>query len=331
MEELSSLRLQLRFCPTKVMAADGLTKLATSQVMEDFRKILHGKPFDLPSSSAEFALTNSAAMAGAVLVTQPSFGSLPMIERRRRADAIAFEYISTCSSISDAQIQCILMTWGFAQNTSRKNVAPPSAEFVWSETFGLVYDRVGRWVESTVTRLFPNVAKCLNKWLESRVTKLKHRAFPNPSLDWRWTAITANRGYAATRHVDINNQGPSIIKSIADSSDGLLYWPDGDRRELSSLASDEAVVLPIASNRRMYAFDGRRPHEVRPYTGEIKDRISIVFFLSARGWLAEPSTLQRLSDLGFVPAASAEEAESFETRFDSLTEGQAYTSWKLQL
>ena len=140
-----------------------------------------------------------------------------------------------------------------------------------------------------------------------------------------------NRGYAACRHVDINNQGPSIIRSIADSSDRLLFWPEGDRRELSSLASDEAVELPIASSRRMYAFDGRRPHEVRPYAGEIKDRLSIVFFLSARGWLAEPSTLQRLSDLGFVPAASAEEAELFEQRFDTFTGGEAYASWKLQV
>ena len=200
---------------------------------------------------------------------------------------------------------------------------------MWSETFGLVYDRVGRWVESTVTRMFPNVPKCLNMLLASFATKLTHRSFPNPSVDWRWTAITVNRGYAATRHVDSNNQGPSIIRSLADSSDRLLFWPDGDRRDMATLDPEDAVALPIASSRRMYAFDGRRPHEVAPYTGEIKDRISIVFFLSARGWLAEPSTLERLSNLGFVPAASAEEVELFESRFDRLTSGDACTSWKL--
>ena len=166
-------------------------------------------------------------------------------------------------------------------------------------------------------------------WLASRIVKLKHRSFPNPSVDWRWTAITVNRGYAATRHVDCNNQGPSIIRSIADSSDRLLYWPDGDRRELSSLTQDEAVVLPIASSRRIHAFDGRRPHEVRPYTGEIKDRLSIVFYLSARGWLAEPSTLQNLTNLGFVPATNAEEADVFARRFHSLTEGESHTSWEI--
>ena len=54
MEEISRHRLQLRFCPTGVMAADGLTKLATAQVMDDFRKVLSGKPFEVPSASAEF-------------------------------------------------------------------------------------------------------------------------------------------------------------------------------------------------------------------------------------------------------------------------------------
>ena len=253
-----------------------------------------------------------------------------MIERRRRADALGHEFISTCDSISDNQIQRVLMTWGFARNTSRKNVAPPSVDFVWSETFGLVYDRVGRWVESTVTRMFPNVARCLNMWLASRISQLKHRSFSSPLVDWRWTAITVNRGYAANRHVDKNNQGPSIIRSIADASDRLLFRPEGDHRDMATLSPEEAVVLPIASSRRMHAFDGRRPHEVRPYTGEVANRISIVFFLSARGWLADSSTLSRLTDLGFVPAASAEEAQDFEKRFDALTQGEAYASWKLQ-
>ena len=51
-EELSALRLQLRYCPTKLMAADGLTKLATGQVMQDFREVLHGKPFEVPADGA---------------------------------------------------------------------------------------------------------------------------------------------------------------------------------------------------------------------------------------------------------------------------------------
>ena len=90
------------------------------------------------------------------------------------------------------------------------------------------------------------------------------------------------------------------------------------------------MKLPVASGKRMYAFDGRCPHEVKPYSGDVSERLSIVFFLSARGWNADAGTLRKLVDLGFVPAADAEEAQAFEGRFDILTGGGAYTSWKLQ-
>ena len=178
--------------------------------------------------------------------------------------------------------------------------------------------------------MFPSVARCLNMWLVSRLKQLKHRAFPDPARDWRWSSITINRGYAAARHVDANNHGPSIIRSLAESTDRLLYWPEGDRKSMASLDVEEADELPVASSKRMYAFDGRCPHEVKAYQGDVGNRLSIVFFLSARGWNADASTLRRLADLGFVPAADAEDAQAFEERFNILTRGMSCTSWRLQ-
>merc|ERR1711888_527597 len=104
-----------------------------------------------------------------------SYGNLPMIERRRRADSLAHAIVSESDFVSDEQLREVLMTWGFARNRSRRNVAPDS-EYIWSETFGLVYDRTGRWMESTVTRMFPSIAKCLNRWLVSRHSQLSHRS-----------------------------------------------------------------------------------------------------------------------------------------------------------
>ena len=328
MEEIQRGRLQLRFCPTGVMAADGLTKLATSHVMEAFRGVLSGKPFDIPSSSAEFLEKSSAAQAYSTLQCEVSFGNLPMVERRRRADRLAHSIVLESDVVTDEQLRQVLMTWGFAKNRSRKNVAPAS-EYIWSETFGLVYDRTGRWIISTATRLFPSIAKVLNMWFRSRLRQLSHPAFSDPLSTWHWTGITVNRGYAAARHVDANNHGPSVIRSIASSSDRLRLWPRGDKRELSTLSPAQAVELPIASTSELWAFDGRCPHETKPCKSSVTDRLSIIFFQASRGWKADPDTTSRLCDLGFVPAATMEDAARFDAKFGVLTGGDAYTCWRV--
>ena len=137
------------------MGADGLTKLATAEVMRDFRQILHSVPFPVPAEGAELKLSNGPMAARAVLATSDHYGTLPMIERRRRANQLSHEIVSSCDGITDSQLQQVLLLWGFAKNRSRPNVAPAGSLYVNSECFGLVYDRTGRWMTSTVTQLFP--------------------------------------------------------------------------------------------------------------------------------------------------------------------------------
>ena len=326
-EELSAQRLQLRYCPTKVMAADGLTKLATGQVMQDFRDILHSKPFEVPAEGAEFKLTNSSPTACAVLATAATFDNLPMIVRRRRANEMSMQLVTTGGFVDDEQVREVLLMWGFARNTHRPNIAPRGSAYVHSECFGLVYDRTGRWIESTVTRMYPWVARCLNAWLRTRLAQLAHVAFRDPCKEWRWSAITVNRGYAAERHVDRNNYGPSIIRSFADKSDRLLYWAEGTRSTMSTLDVKDALRLPISSDRSMYSFDGTRPHETAPYRGQVESRLSIVFFQSNRGWDAPEPVTEGLSDLGFSPADSLADARRFASRYELLADGCAYASW----
>ena len=252
-----------------------------------------------------------------------------MIERRRRADSIACQLLSSGNPISDTNLACVLNTWGFARNTKRRNVAPAGADYVFSECFGLVYDRTGRWMISAVARLFPSVAMLFNRWFVERLAQLAHKSFDLPLEQWRWSAITVNRGYTAARHCDANNYGASVIRSIAGASDRLLYWPDSDRRSMALCEMDDAVELPIASRKKMFAFDGTCPHEVKHYAGDVSSRMSIIFFQNARGWRADSGTTNRLRELGFVPAASAEDAEAFAGRFEKLSSGTNWHSWKL--
>ena len=138
-----------------------------------------------------------------------------------------------------------------------------------------------------------------------------------------------NRGYAAARHVDRNNHGPSVIRSIASSSDRLWLWPEGSHKDIAQLTPDSAVEIPISSRRHLWAFDGRCPHETKPYADDMKNRLSIIWFQSCRGWKASSDTTARLVDLGFNPAASQDEAQRFDAKFNVLTGGDSYTSWRV--
>ena len=100
---------------------------------------------------------------------------------------------------------------------------------------------------------------------------------------------------------------------------------------MDALSVEDAVELPIADTRRLYAFDGTRPHETCQYGGDdVPNRLSIIFFQSARGWVAPQATLQELTTLGFVPAVSESDAEDFVQRFEVLAGSRGYASWKLQ-
>ena len=86
--------------------------------------------------------------------------------------------------------------------------------------------------------------------------------------------LSSNR-YAARRHRDGNNAGPSLTRSFGNFSGGrLLYFPDDDRRrQLEDLRQQDAVPLNTRSG--FLLFDGDRAHSVEPFEGE---RYSLVFF-----------------------------------------------------
>ena len=96
---------------------------------------------------------------------------------------------------------------------------------------------------------------------------------------------------------------------------------------MHTLDADDALRLPIASPHRMYGFDGTRPHETAPYSGHVESRISVIFFQNNRGWSAPKPVLDGLSEIGFEPAVSQEDAERFAGSFELLADGRSYASW----
>ena len=165
------------------------------------------------------------------------------------------------------------------------------------------------------------MAKLLNQWLRERLSGLDDPAFENPLQDWHWTSCTVNRGYAARRHVDRNNFGPSIARSFGSSrNDGLYYWHDQTARR----DRRGAVLLDIRSRDRLVMFDGTRPHETKRNAGNMDDRYSIIFFMAKKGWEAPAEVHQMLALLGFNVPATASAARLFEARYNTLCDG---TTW----
>ena len=326
--------VQLRYCQTTAMGADGLTKLAAATVLETLRQIMNGRLPPIPQAGDEFAVSRTSTMGGSTqAIASAVFGAMPIVSRRREAEYYAFQVLETepHDGIHDQQLLEVLRRWGFAKNHYRQNVLPNDRDYVFSECFGLIRDRTGRWMPTVATTLYPNVTKVLNRWLRSRLQSLDDAAFDDPVLDWKWTSCTINKGYASRRHRDTNNYGPSIGRAFGSTKgDGLYYWGQCEKGEaLESLPYHRATLLDLRNSQRMVMFDGTYPHETKKYQTSESERYSLVFFMTKKGWEASTRVHNNLLELGFNPATTEEEAETFEKAFDVLSTGRKWYQWTL--
>ena len=96
---------------------------------------------------------------------------------------------------------------------------PSGASSVESDTLGLVRSRTGQVVSTALTRKHPAVYEIFCRWLREHQPAIFEHPFPS-------TSISVNHGYAARKHRDAYNSGPSMTKAFGLFEGGrLLYWP----------------------------------------------------------------------------------------------------------
>jgi len=199
----------------------------------------------------------------------------PLLMRAHRlhANKHATEFLASATRenrlIREDEVEFVMSTWGFARNTTRVNVLPEDQEWVWSDTIGLLRDRCGDIHLTKATIRYPEVVSVLCRWLTERL--------PKEAQDFKFTTLNLNKNYAAKRHRDGNNFGPSMIKAFGDYKQGELnVFPSDDRAvsDLDKLPQSDRVTLDIKKN--LVMFNGNSAHEVNDYSDG--DRYSIVYF-----------------------------------------------------
>jgi len=191
-------------------------------------------------------------------------------------------------AVKEEELEEAFNMWGFQRNPNRVNVFPDGKDWVWSDNLGLVRDRHGDIHLTYATKRYPNFISLVTSYLTSRLA---------PEVkDFKFTSLNLNCNYAAKRHRDGNNFGPSMIKAFGEFSGGVLsVFPNDDKsKELEQLPESDRAECNIKENLAM--FNGNSAHEVSDFTGK---RLSIVYFTASCHAKAKPADIAELTKLGF--------------------------------
>lgn len=214
--------------------------------------------------------------------------------------------------ISDSDVLEVLRLWKFRKNRNRTNVMRPGQICVESEMLGVVFARMYcKCGIAAATRRCPAVTKLLCQYINDNPPSgiRLGECFP-------FTTICINRGYAAARHRDHNNEGISVVRALGRFTGGqLLYWasdhPPSDRDnhtqrpEVTELDARNAKVLDVQTE--FCYVDGRKAHEVESFEGE---RYSLVYFTVTKRHLLErklKASIQDVYGIKFPESAASEE------------------------
>jgi len=216
---------------------------------------------------------------------------------RMVANRRATEYLEASAkagqAVTEEQVESVLSVWGYARNANRVNVFPDGKDWVWSDNVGLVRDRQGSIHLTSATTRYSSVIKLLCQWLTARL--------PSEAANFSFTSLNLNCNYAAKRHRDGNNLGPSMIKAFGAFTGGeLSTFPSDDKSvELERLPEEDRVRCNIKSHLCM--FNGNSAHEVSDFTGK---RFSVVYFTASCHARATEEDKAKLQELGvpFPPA-----------------------------
>lgn len=226
--------------------------------------------------------------------------SVLMRAHRLVADRKAKEMLSraekTKAIITDDQVTEVLSTWAFARNETRQNVIPGGRNWVWSDTVGLLRDRMGDIHITKMGKIYQNFTSLICRWLTARL--------PKEVADFKFTTLNLNCNYAAKRHRDGNNFGPSMIKAFGDFEGGeLTYFPNDDKSvDLDKLKMKDSKTFDLSADLAM--FNGNSAHEVSDFEGT---RFSVVYFTLGCHAKAKKEDMAQLKKMGFLVPAPDED------------------------
>lgn len=214
---------------------------------------------------------------------------------QRHAKAYLEEADKKGSQITDEQVGLTLKRWAFNKNPFRKNVMKEGQEWVFSDTLGLLRDRVGDIHLTSATRRYPQVAELFARWLTDRL--------PEDAKNFTFTSMNVNCNYAAQTHRDQGNFGPSFIRAFGDFTGGELnYWPEDDGTcKIPKLPTNGSIRMDL--HKGLALFNGNCAHSVEKFEGS---RYSIVFFTMGCHAEASAEDKEKLGRMS-VPYPSATE------------------------
>jgi hypothetical protein len=173
---------------------------------------------------------------------------------------------------TEEEMTDVLLSLGNAWPTQvRPNV---SEKAVQGMCLGMVNAFTGGLTVSLASRRAREVSKLATAFVKATL--------PKGSKDFKFSSIQINYNYAAKRHVDGNNMGPSFICSLGEHTGGKLWTEDQGE---------------IDCHKQWKSFDGRKLHETRPFQGT---RISFILFTHNAFEELTQAVVDELRSLGFT-------------------------------
>jgi hypothetical protein len=205
------------------------------------------------------------------------------LERAQNVASTYLEQIGDGGKVKTEMVLDVLTAIGAAADWPKQNRpnVTHDAQPAPGICLGLVYAIGGKGAKaSLVSEQFPTLAQFVVRWCRETLPGNdagEQNAFPFSSLQ-------INFNYAAKKHVDGNNIGPSYIQCIGDHTGGKLW------------TADQGVV---DCKERWTLFDGNKEHATRPFKGT---RLSFIAFTHSLYSKLKPDVQKTLLALGFNAA-----------------------------
>lgn len=226
-------------------------------------------------------------------------GSSASFAALTRAEAKAKRHLDSKKPLTDAEVLDALSELGDEEwpHQDRPNV---SAKPVRGMMLGAVFVLGGvGMAASNICENFPHLTKLVTGWVKSSIP---HKGFP-------FSSIQINYCYAAKKHVDGNNLGPSYIRAIGDHTGGALWIADKyvfddqvDPTTGLKMIRGGGGSGELDARSDWVLFNGNEEHYTMPYKG--RTRISFIVFSHHAYNKLPKDVASSLKELGFTAASS---------------------------